>query len=38
LTVGSYAVNAGTPVPVFSDFFRLSRPQNGVIDLGAMEF
>jgi len=24
-------------VPVFSDFFRLNRPQNGVIDIGAVE-
>ena len=34
---GSYAINGGTPVRVFSDFFRTSRPQNGVMDIGAME-
>jgi len=34
---GSNALNQGAAVPVFSDFFRLSRPQNGGFDLGAME-
>ena len=38
LTAGSYAIDAGAAIPVFSDFFRKSRPQNVVIDLGAMEF
>ena len=33
---GSYARNAGTAVPVLSDFFRASRPQ-GTIDLGIAE-
>jgi hypothetical protein len=37
LTAGSYAREAGFAVPVWSDFFRISRPQNGVIDLGAVE-
>lgn len=37
LTAGSYANNTGTSVPVWSDFFRTSRPQNGVIDIGAVE-
>jgi hypothetical protein len=36
LGAGSPAGNAGTAVPVFSDFFRLGRPQ-GAIDLGATE-
>jgi hypothetical protein len=31
------ARNAGTVVPVWSDFFRTSRPQSGVIDMGAVE-
>ena len=35
LGAGSPAGNAGTAVPVFSDFFRLERPQGGAIDLGA---
>jgi hypothetical protein len=35
LGVTSPAINAGTAVPVFSDFFRLDRPQGGAIDLGA---
>lgn len=34
LTSGSYALGAGTLVPVLSDFFLLSRPSN---DLGAAE-
>jgi hypothetical protein len=34
---GSYAVNAGAAVPVFSDLFRLDRPQGGAIDIGAAE-
>jgi chitodextrinase/PKD repeat protein len=38
IQTGSYAKDAGTSVPVFSDFFRLSRPQNGSFDLGATEF
>jgi hypothetical protein len=33
----SPALNAGAPVPVFSDFSRLDRPQGGAIDLGAAE-
>jgi len=37
LQADSYAINAGALVPVFSDLFRLSRPQNGVIDIGAAE-
>ncbi len=37
LTAGSYANNTGTSVPVWSDFFRTSRPQSGVYDLGAVE-
>jgi len=37
LGAASSAINAGTAVPVFSDFFRLDRPQGGVIDLGAAE-
>ncbi|HEV8398076.1 MAG TPA: PKD domain-containing protein, partial [Vicinamibacterales bacterium] len=37
LRSGSYAVNAGTAVPVFSDLFRLDRPQGGAIDIGAAE-
>jgi PKD repeat protein len=36
-TAGSYAINSGTAVPVWSDFYRTSRPQNGVIDMGAAE-
>jgi hypothetical protein len=36
LTGGSYYV--GTPVPVFSDFFGLSRPQTAPVDIGAAEF
>lgn len=37
LTAGSYANNTGASVPVRSDFFRTSRPQNSVIDMGAVE-
>jgi hypothetical protein len=37
LTVGSYARDAGTAVPVLSDFFRVTRPVNGAWDLGATE-
>jgi hypothetical protein len=38
LAAGSYAREAGlATVPVFSDFFRTSRPQNGVMDIGAVE-
>ena len=37
LGAGSPASNAGTTVPVFSDFFRLERPQGGANDLGATE-
>ena len=36
-TAGSYAINSGTAVPVWSDFYRTSRPQNGVMDMGAAE-
>jgi hypothetical protein len=34
---GSYAIDSGTPVPVWSDFFRTSRPPNGIFDIGAVE-
>ncbi|MEK7705859.1 MAG: choice-of-anchor Q domain-containing protein [Myxococcota bacterium] len=34
---GSYAIDAGATVPVWSDFFGTSRPQNGTPDLGAVE-
>jgi len=34
---GSYAINTGASVPVFSDYFRRVRPQNGNFDRGAME-
>jgi hypothetical protein len=37
LNAGSYAIDTGASVPVFSDFFRLSRPQNVGFDLGAVE-
>jgi PKD repeat protein len=37
LGAGSSAINAGTAVPVFSDFFRQDRLQGGAIDLGAAE-
>ncbi len=38
LAAGSYAREAGlATVPVFSDFFRTSRPQNGIMDIGAVE-
>jgi PKD repeat protein len=38
LAAGSYAREAGlATVPVLSDFFRTSRPQNGVMDIGAVE-
>lgn len=41
LTKGSYGIDSGiTTLPVFSDFFRTSRPQSGVpgvIDMGAIE-
>jgi hypothetical protein len=33
----SYAVDAGAPVPVFSDLFRVIRPQNSLFDMGAAE-
>jgi hypothetical protein len=33
----SPALDAGTAAPVFSDFFRLERPQGGALDLGATE-
>lgn len=32
-----YALNGGTPVPVFSDFFVSNRPQSGTWDIGATE-
>ena len=38
LTAGSYAKDTGATIPLFSDFLGRSRPQNAVIDLGAMEF
>ena len=34
---GSYALNTGVAVPVFSDFFRTVRPQGSAIDVGAVE-
>jgi hypothetical protein len=37
LGAASSAINAGTAVPVFSDFFRLDRPQGFAFDLGAAE-
>ncbi len=37
LTSGSYGLDTGAVVKVFSDFFRTSRPQNGVIDMGSVE-
>jgi PKD repeat protein len=37
LGAGSPARNAGTALPVFSDFFRLERPQGSARDLGATE-
>lgn len=37
LQAGSYGVNAGTSVPVFSDFFGNPRPTGGARDLGAAE-
>jgi hypothetical protein len=37
LGAASPASNAGTAVPVFSDFFRHDRPQGGAIDVGATE-
>jgi len=37
LGAASYAANAGTAVPVFSDLLRLDRPQDGAMDLGAVE-
>lgn len=36
LTAGSYAISAGTSVPVWSDSFRIARPQSGA-SLGAVE-
>lgn len=36
LTPGSYAIGGGSAVPVFSDFFRVTRPV-GVIDIGGTE-
>jgi len=35
--LGSYAINSGAPVPVFLDFFGVTRPQNSMFDLGATE-
>jgi chitodextrinase len=37
LQAGSYAINTGASVPVFSDYLRRTRPQNGNFDRGAME-
>jgi chitodextrinase len=37
LNAGSYAINAGATVPVFSDFFLTTRPQNGLFEMGFME-
>jgi len=34
---GSYAIDGGTGVPVWSDFFRTIRTQSVVIDIGAVE-
>ncbi len=36
LAAPSYIPGAG--IPVFSDFFNLSRPNTGAVDIGAMEF
>ena len=35
--VGSYAINAGATVPVWSDFYLNNRPQHNMIDIGAIE-
>ena len=37
LGAASYAVNAGAAAPVFSDLLRQDRPQDGAMDLGAVE-
>jgi hypothetical protein len=37
LGAASTSINAGMSVPVFSDFFRRSRPLSGAIDRGAFE-
>jgi hypothetical protein len=34
---GSYAINHGVDVPVWSDFFLNKRPQNNMMDIGAIE-
>ncbi len=34
---GSYAIGAGTPVPVWSDFFGTPRPASGAPDIGAVK-
>ncbi|MBI4937976.1 MAG: PKD domain-containing protein [Nitrosomonadales bacterium] len=34
---GSYAINGGAIVPVWSDFFRNDRPQKAIMDMGAAE-
>jgi hypothetical protein len=36
-TAGSYAINGGTAVPVWSDFFRTNSPRDEVIDVGAVK-
>jgi hypothetical protein len=38
VTTSSYAKDAGISVPLFSDFFGISRPQNSLYDIGAFEF
>ena len=37
LLAGSYAINGGATVPVWSDFYGNRRPQNSAIDIGAVE-
>jgi hypothetical protein len=37
LGASSSAADAGSAVPVFSDFFRHARPQGGAHDVGASE-
>ena len=34
---GSYAKRGGTPVPIFSGFFRVATPRNGNLNIGAAE-
>jgi hypothetical protein len=37
VTAGSYAIDGGVAVPVFTDFFRAIRPQGAAHDIGAAE-